>query len=68
MCLIPSDIKTIIYEYDPTYKFFIWEKIGLYIKNYSIHCECGFIAFPNVIKYKNYIKYICPNCYLDWYV
>ena len=68
MVYLPNYIKNIIYEYDPTFKLFIWDKIINDIKNSSIHCDCGFIAFIDIIKYKNYIKYICPNCKLDWYV
>ena len=68
MIYLPNYINNIIYDYDPTFKLFIWKKIMNDIITSPVHCDCNSIIFMNIIKYKKYIKYICPYCFLDWYV
>lgn len=69
MTNLPTYIQIIIYEYDPTYKLFIWQKLMKYIKNGGIQCDCGSVSFIHHINYKKQIyQYMCPNCDLDWYV
>jgi len=69
MIYLPKCIQNIIYEYDPTYKLFVWQKNMEYIRDSCIHCDCEFVSFIHIIKYKKQLhQYTCPNCYMDWYV